>query len=92
MKLEVITYLLRLTWIDSSDVINAIYKAQTCEDIYEVVRIAWTNPSRWHKRIRGLEEVATITERDWKNILQAAKTKCEELGGDFKDPTGTWSF
>lgn len=63
------------------------------DTINKAIYVLWITPSAWHEKKKlSLNDGATLSEADWKVICRAAKARCEELGGDFVDPTSTTSF
>jgi len=101
MELDIVAWLMKVTTLYEKEVMEALRNANTPTLINEVIKSVWKVPGSWHKKIQG-KNTATITENDWKRIIQFAKEKCEylakinnkELNPEWKfdDPTGTWSF
>lgn len=76
-----------------AEIITGLAKAKTSEDVNWAISTLWKTPKFWREKgSLSINDIATLSEADWKVICRAAKARCEELGGDFKDPTGTWSF
>lgn len=85
--------LLKQSGFGLKEIVVGLGKLESVDQINKGVEMLWKNKNTWKKKDRlGVNDVATLSEDDWKKILQMAKARCEELGGTFTDPTGTWSF
>lgn len=85
--------LMKQAGVTVKDVLPRVLE-MSVEDINTSLKKLWDNPAVWHEKKKlSLNDGATLSEDDWKYILRRAKVRCEELGGEFVDPTpGQWSF
>ena len=94
MEIDIIAALFRLTSVRYVDVKNAIDAIQDCSTLQNMMDSLFEKRNLWHVPVSpgSRKEVPSITEKEWKLLISHAADKCKRLGGEFKDPTGTWSF
>ena len=94
MPIDIMAKLFRLSSISKADVTNALYSINDAETINKMMQYLWDKRNLWNIPVvpGAKKEKSLITEEDWKYLTSLAASRCKQLGGEFIDPTSTWSF